>query len=846
MRLVIDLQGAQTGSRWRGIGRYTLALALTIAKNSSEHEIIIVLNDAFPETVLPLRRAFEALLPTDNIRVWSAPCSLVGADREITKRRHFAEALYESFLVSLEPDVILISSLFEGLDDGFVATVKATDFNIPTAVICYDFIPLHDPDRYLSTNRFWHDLYMERFEALGRADLLLAISDYTAREADERLPKARRDIANISAACSEMFQPSTMPLAERVSLRARVSIDRAFIMTSGGVDPHKNLRTLFQAFATLPAETRSAHQIVLAGNTNEDHRRELLRQAGDAGMRSGELIFTGFISDDELVALYTDAALLVFPSLDEGFGLPPLEAMSCGTPAIGSNVSSIPEVIGLDAALFDPYDAAALAELMQRSLSDEIFRAELLENAQRQANCFSWDATAGKALKALEALHAQSSRVNAYTRDDVVACCLDALAEQAPELVEVDMLARHLAYDFPPQDRQRRLFVDISTLRVHDARTGCQRVARSILMEWLQNPPTGVDVCPVYANGDTATFFHAHTYTAELTQQPTQLEDLPIDYAQGDVFFGLDLHADIGDLQVLFLQKMRRRGVRVLFLVYDLLPLEMPDNFIKPIREAFKHWVRTITTFDGLIGISHASSNAVYNWERANQPAKMDEAFEYHAVHLGADIENSMPTLGMPKDAGKTLEAIETSPSFLMAGTLEPRKGQLHALDAFEALWAADQDVTLIIVGKEGWHVEELAARLRNHPERDKRLFWLEGASDEYLEAIYGKATCLLAASWGEGFGLPLIEAARYDLPILARDLLVFREVAKEHATYFDTVTADGLAQAVVEWKAAFEAGTIPSSANMPRLTWAESADQMAKVLLQPLLEGDKTRAVVV
>ena len=846
MRLVIDLQGAQTSSRWRGIGRYTLALALMIAKNAGEREVIIVLNDAFSETIVPLRRAFEALLPRDNIRVWSAPSSLVGDDPATMSRRARAEAIYEGFLASLNPDVILITSFFEGREDGFVTTVKANGFDIPTAVICYDFIPLHDPERHLDPDPFWNALYMERFERLGHADLLLAISAHSAQDAQKLLPAMDREIVNISAACSEVFQPSSMLDTQRAALLTRLGVELAYIVTSGGVDPHKNLSTLFEAFAGLPGDTRSAHQIVLVGNNKDNQRTEILRQAEIAGMRPDELVFTQYISDEELVALYTDATLMVFPSTDEGFGLPPLEAMSCGTPAIGSNVSSIPEVIGLEAALFDPYDAAALSELIHKSLIDEGFRAELINHAQKQAQSFSWEATAKRALEALEALHARTAPGKDFERNDVLGSCITAIAQHAPETGDLNTLARHLAFDFPAENRRRRLFVDISTLRKHDARTGCQRVARSVLMAWLQNPPPNVEVCPVYAIGDKATFFHAYEYVAHLMEQTPDLVDRPIDYAQGDIFFGLDLHADIGELPVLFLEQMHRRGVRVLFLVYDLLPLEMPDYFVIPLREAFARWAHIILKFDGIIGISRASSNALNDWHRASQLSEMDEAFEVHAVHLGADIENSMPTLGMPSDAAKVLKALEKSTSFLMTGTLEPRKGQTHALDAFDVLWAAGHDVTLVIVGKEGWHVEELAARLRNHPERDKRLFWLEGASDEYLEAIYGKATCLLAASWGEGFGLPLIEAARYDLPILARDLLVFREVAKEHATYFDTVTADGLAQAVVEWKAAFEAGPIPSSANMPRLTWAESADQMAKILLQPLLEGDKTGDVVV
>jgi glycosyltransferase involved in cell wall biosynthesis len=91
----------------------------------------------------------------------------------------------------------------------------------------------------------------------------------------------------------------------------------------------------------------------------------------------------------------------------------------------------------------------------------------------------------------------------------------------------------------------------------------------------------------------------------------------------------------------------------------------------------------------------------------------------------------------------------------------------------------------LIIVGKPGWLPEALTTRLSTHPQLDRQLFWVQSASDEYLEKIYAAARCLIAASEAEGFGLPLIEAARHGLPIIARDIPVFREVAQEHALYF-------------------------------------------------------------
>ena len=146
---------------------------------------------------------------------------------------------------------------------------------------------------------------------------------------------------------------------------------------------------------------------------------------------------------------------------------------------------------------------------------------------------------------------------------------------------------------------------------------------------------------------------------------------------------------------------------------------------------------------------------------------------------------------------------------------------------AFDVLWNQNIDVSLVIVGTKGWMVEELAERLNNHAELGKRLLWLNGISDEYLESIYKASACLVSASEGEGFGLPLIEAAKQGIPILARDLPVFREVAGDHAFYFQGLLDEDLASAIQTWIKLHLAKQVPDSKQIPILTWAQSAQQL-------------------
>ena len=196
-------------------------------------------------------------------------------------------------------------------------------------------------------------------------------------------------------------------------------------------------------------------------------------------------------------------------------------------------------------------------------------------------------------------------------------------------------------------------------------------------------------------------------------------------------------------------------------------------------------------------------------------------------LRLRADIDASAPSFGLPDNAAQVMEAVRARPSFLMVGTVEPRKGHTQALAAFEQLWQDGAQVNLVIVGKQGWMMEKLAERMMDHPEKDKRLFWLPGISDEMLLKLYASSAALLSPSEGEGFGLPLIEAAQHNIPIVARDLPVFREVAGEHAYYFEGLEPQALADTLSRWLALNAEGKAPQSTGMTWLNWSDSARQV-------------------
>ncbi|WP_291272831.1 glycosyltransferase [Geothrix sp.] len=382
----------------------------------------------------------------------------------------------------------------------------------------------------------------------------------------------------------------------------------------------------------------------------------------------------------------------------------------------------------------------------------------------------------------------------------------------------------------PPALRQ--LLVDVTNLALYDRKTGIQRVVRNVMRELLAHPPAGFQVEPVYAHPERPGFLYARQFLHRLGQGP-DVQDEPMSAARGDVFLGLDLNHEAVLIQPETFQALRRAGVRVCSLVYDLLPILLPHAFPGQ-GSALLHapWLSRLAEMDGLICISKAVADETLAWLEVQGPRRKTP-LPVGWFHLGADLGAFLPTRGVPPEAEGLLMELRKRPTFLMVATLEPRKGHRQVLEAFDRLWARGVDANLLFVGGEGWSVEKLVHRIRHHhPERNQRLFWIEGASDEYLEQLYDASSCLIAASEGEGFGLPLIEAAEHGLPILARDIPVFREVAGDGAFYFAGPDPEVLADRVAEWLARAAENRAPDSRGIRRLTWEESTRDLMAVLL--------------
>ncbi|MBW1668569.1 MAG: glycosyltransferase family 4 protein [Deltaproteobacteria bacterium] len=835
MRIVIDMQGAQNESRFRGIGRYTLAFAQAVARNRGEHEIILALSGLFPETIEPIRAAFHGLLPQENIRVWHAPGPVREEEPGNKARREAAELIREAFLASLQPDVIHICSLFEGYVDDAVTSIGRFDTSTPVSVTIYDLIPLLNGEKYLRPYPRYEEAYHRKLQYLQRAAIGLSISESSRKEAVEALNVEGSKIVNVSTAIDPHFHPSIIDDAAAGRLRTKLGIRRNFVFYTGGPDERKNLPRLIRAYASLPPSLRASHQLVFAGKMPEDYVARFRHLAHAAGLKADELVFTGYVTDEELVQLYNLCRLYVFPSWHEGFGLPALEAMACSAPVIAANTSSLPEVIGLQEALFDPFDVAAIAAKMAQGLEDENFRSTLREHGLKQAKKFSWDETAKRAFAAWEALPICDSAQCLYvdrsqSHNRLIDCLANVLLANDDKMLA--RLASCLAQN-QSAGIERQLLLDVSELSQRDAATDVQRVVRSYLKYLLESPPPGFRVEPVYATPNEG-YHYARRFTLRsLGLNATEVVDEPMQWQRGDLFFGLDMQHHVQLAHAEFYQRLRQDGVIVKFLIYDLLPIQLDKLFYDPNAKALhEQWLTMIAGTDGAVCISKATADAFEEWINRNGITTIPR-FSIDWLHIGGDIEGSQPSKGLPTDAQAVLEIMQSRPTFLCVSTLEPRKRQHQILNAVELLWAEGLDVNLVFVGQQGWQMEGLVETLCNHPERGHRLFWLEGISDEYLEKVYAASTCLIAASLNEGFGLPLIEAARHGIPIIARDIPVFREVAGDSAFYFKGDAAQDLAEAIKVWLRLFQLGEHPKSTNMRWSTWRESTENLKKALVQ-------------
>lgn len=233
---------------------------------------------------------------------------------------------------------------------------------------------------------------------LRKADHILTVSAYSQSEIREMLKVPEEKITVTYLGAGSQFQPLTLSAEMRRLLRERYRLPERFLLYVGTIEPRKNLQRLIEAYHLYrQEEPNSDLKLVLAGGKGWLYG-DIFAQVKTLHLAK-DVIFTGYVDSADLPGLYNMAEAFIYPSLYEGFGLPPLEAMSCGTPVISSNVASIPEVVGQAGILVDPYQTQELAQAIHKLAGSASLREEMSKLGLEQAHKFSWYQCAAETLR---------------------------------------------------------------------------------------------------------------------------------------------------------------------------------------------------------------------------------------------------------------------------------------------------------------------------------------------------------------------------------------------------------------------------------------------------------------
>ncbi|MBK1719779.1 glycosyltransferase [Thiocystis violacea] len=631
-----------------------------------------------------------------------------------------------------------------------------------------------------------------------------------------------------------------VPVTDRSAARAALGLaETDFIVCAFGyLGPSKRNLDLIDAWLASPLSERRDCRLVFVGqNADGDYGQRILARL-PARPRGAPIRVTGFISPADYRHWLDGADLAVqLRALDRGeTSRTVLDCLAHGLPlmlnAHGSMADFSTETVH---QLADACSTAELSAALTALHADPVRRAEMARRGRADIARHHHPVAVAAAYRDVLERCARQSPVADYRR---LIDRLGRLPGVAATPAELDALLEPLAR-LAPRDGPGRWYLDITALREAPHVTGIERVTQALLMALLRDPDIAARLVPVRAAGDG--YRHAWDYVLSAHGlAPEALPAEPLLPCAGDLFLGLDWapHAILKHQEQI--AGWRRLGVRVWFMVHDILPATHPQWFPGHLPPLVRQWLDALARLaDGCVCVSSATAAELAAWwgdgEGADPPL-------LRVSHNGADF---LPLGAADPALGPNLEpALAARPSLLMVGTIEPRKGHAQVFAALERLWADGLDLNLIVVGREGWPNDTPAERrpirasvdwLRTHPERDRRLFWPQDVDDATLAALYRRASALLAAAEGEGFGLPLIEAAHHGLPLIARDIPVFREIAGPHAWYFDAEPdpeGTRLADSLRAWLAAWRADQAPSSHGLSTPTWTHSATRLRDLLL--------------
>ncbi|MBN7138023.1 hypothetical protein A7A76_02855 [Lysobacter enzymogenes] len=661
-----------------------------------------------------------------------------------------------------------------------------------------------------------------------RADAVVVHSTHAIEMAQRFFPGVGRGPL-LRAAMPQIARPAQSD-SERARAREALGIgaDEILVVTFGFIaDTKLNLETL-QALADPRLAGRADLRFAFVGGMPGDDYGRAINEAIAAHPLRARILITDFVSAEKY-ELYQRAADIAIQLRQHSRGETSKSVLDC----MSHGVAVIVNDYGSFAELPDTAVAKVAARVEPARIADRL-AAWLADPAQRRAQ-----AEAGRAYVA----HAHSPFAVAGQYERAVALSMRSRRERAGKelarrltdafalgggAVESEFQAVRHALERFPEDAPPRVFVDLSEVVNVDHGTGVHRVVRNLARELSLGEgeryrcvPTTVDeqgqLIPVDAD-----YLQSKLGVRGMAANGELAPEL------GDAYFLLDSAWERPERFTASIERVHANGGRVYALVHDLIPLRFPQYCVDFMPRVFEQWLRYVVAHcDGLICVSRATADDLRVWIRQTK-AQHRPGLRIGHAHLGGEIDEGRAGSGEEVSPAMREAMSGERQAVLMVGTLEPRKRHDLALDAFDRLWAHGDPRHLVIIGKKGWNVDALAQRIASHPQYGKRLFWLQGVSDADLSYAYTRAERVVQASDAEGFGLPLIEAARYHCPLLLSDISVFREIAGDKASYFPAGDAAALAQRLRE----------PADASTGSLSWTTGWRDTAQRMLALMRSG--------
>ena len=744
MRIGIDLQGLQSeGSRTRGIGRYSLEIVRNLIKVSPNHEFILIANGSLKN----LELQFKSELRLDNVSYfeWSSPCPFdyISSNHTLTELACYIKSYACSCLYL---DIVIITSFVEGFSDNCLTEfdLDLVDFKILS--IFYDLIPFLNPNLYFYGNLEFKKFYSSKLKKLEQVDGLLAISESSAHEAQEHLKFNRNLVFNISSACDKDIFNTTREIINSDAIGT--ILEEPFLLYAGAGDSRKNLKCLLEAYSLLPQNLKH-FKLVLAGKLVKPEKELIYNWIKSYGIDSENVIQTGYISDDDLVVLYRNCYLFIFPSLHEGFGLPVLEAMSCGAPVIGSHATSIPEVIGKLEAMFDPNDSEDIKELIQKVLTNVHFRDELVINSKEQSEKFSWSRTARAAKLACEKI-------------------VEVDEQEVPDFSYQDIISKN-------KNKLENLFLKISKINFSNNNSNDQiwlliaasidRINKQIdfLSRGLFNSVTPTSWIVEGPFDSSYSLAKLNRHFVEALHSKLLNLFISITEGYGDYQIDIDYLRKFSLIHSIYL-KSKRKSKAIDISSRNLYPPRVKD-------------------LDSRINILHS-----YGWEESKLPCEWVNDFNTYLqgitvmscqvkkilIDSGVNIPIKVSGLGLDhidriksdfdfKLKSKKFKVLHISSCF-------PRKGVDILLNAFCETFTDQDEVSLIIktFNNPHNHIEKKIDQMRsNNSHTPEIIVFNEDMTDEQIKGLLIQSDVLVAPSRGEGFGFPIGEAMRLGVPVI-------------------------------------------------------------------------------